>query len=125
MGQIVHASLDRETASGNGAIFLKVDGQSVRVDIGDILYVESVKDYVKVHCEGNRTLMSLVSLKRMEEILPDKLFFRVQRSYLVALDKVRAIEKGRIIFGSERIAVSDNVKADFYKALSEKNIIFV
>ncbi|MBR5736331.1 MAG: response regulator transcription factor [Bacteroidales bacterium] len=107
------------------SVFLKVDGQMVKVDIDDILYIESVKDYVKVHCADGRVLMSLVSLKKMEETLPEGRFFRVQRSYMVALDKVSAMERGRIIFGKERIAVSDQVKDDFYKALSEKNIIFV
>ena len=107
------------------SLFLKVDGQMVKVDIDDILYIESVKDYVKVHCTDGSVLMSLVSLKKMEEALPADRFFRVQRSYMVALDKVSAMERGRIIFGNERIAVSDQVKDDFYKALSEKNIIFV
>ena len=107
------------------SIFLKVDGQMVKVAIDDILYVESVKDYVKVHCTDGRSLMSLISLKKMEESLPEGRFFRVQRSYLVAIDKVTAMERGKIIFGNERIAVSDQVKEEFYKALSEKNIIFV
>ncbi|MBP5317043.1 MAG: response regulator transcription factor [Bacteroidales bacterium] len=111
--------------SAKASVFLKVDGQMVKVDIDDILYVESVKDYVKVHCSDGRVLMSLVSLKKMAEILPEDRFFRVQRSFMVALDKVTAMERGRIIFGEEKIAVSDNVKDDFYKALSEKNIIFV
>ena len=107
------------------SLFLKVDGQMLKVAIDDIVYIESVKDYVKVHCSDGRSLMSLVSLKKMEETLPAGRFFRVQRSYLVALDKVTSMEKGRIIFGDERIAVSEAVKDDFYKALSEKNIIFV
>lgn len=107
------------------SLFLKVDGQMVKVAIDDILYMESVKDYVKVYCSDGRVLMALLSLKKLEETLPAGRFFRVQRSFLVALDKVTAMEKGRIIFGDARIAVSENVKEDFYKTLSEKNIIFV
>ena len=110
---------------GKESLFLKVDGQMVRVNIDDILYIESEKDYVKVHCADGSVLMSLVSLKKMADSLPQGRFFRVQRSYMVALDKVTAMERGRIIFGKERIAVSEQVKDDFYKALSEKNIIFV
>lgn len=111
--------------AGKDSIFLKADGQMIKVDIDDILYIESDKDYVKVHCADGREIMSLISLKKIEESLPAGRFFRVQRSFLVALDKVAAMEKGKVIFGSERIAVSDQVKDDFYKALSEKNIIFV
>lgn len=107
------------------SLFLKVDGQMVKIAIDEILYIESVKDYVKVYCEDGRVLMSLISLKKMTESLSAGRFFRVQRSYMVALDKVTAMEKGRIIFGDERIAVSEQVKDGFYKALSEKNIIFV
>lgn len=107
------------------SLFLKVDGQMVKVAIDDIVYIESVKDYVKVRCADGRALMSLISLKKMEETLPAGRFFRVQRSYLVALDKITAMERGKIIFGDERIAVSEQAKDDFNKALSEKNIIFV
>jgi len=107
------------------SLFIKVDGQMTKVAIDDILYIKSEKDYVKVYCSDGRVLMSLASLKKMEGCMPEGKFFRVQRSYLVALDKVSAIEKGRIIFPDERIGVSEQVKDDFYKALSEKNIIFV
>ena len=120
-------SLGSAASSGTEkeSVFLKVDGKMIKVNIDDILYIESVKDYMKVHCADGSVLMSLASLKKMAELLPQGRFFRVQRSYMVALDKVTAMERGRIIFGKERIAVSDQVKDDFYKALSEKNIIFV
>ncbi|NLD22281.1 MAG: response regulator transcription factor [Bacteroidales bacterium] len=114
-----------KTIPSDHAIFLKVDGQLRRLNICDIMYVESKKDYVIVHCADGSSAMSLVSIKKIEESFDKNCFFRVNRSFLVAMDKVFAIENGKIVFGKERITISANARDDFFKALAEKNVIFV
>ena len=75
-------------------LFLKVEYQLVRVALADILYIEGLKDYVKVHLQSNpKPLLSLTSLKALEEKLPARRFMRVHRSYIVALDKINALTK--------------------------------
>jgi DNA-binding LytR/AlgR family response regulator len=100
-------------------LFLKVEYQLVRVPLGDILYIEGLKDYVKVFRQSEaRPLLSLTSLKALEEKLPTRRFMRVHRSYIVALDKIGAVTRNSIQIGSITIPVSDQYKEPFTHFLS-------
>ncbi|MDN3671194.1 LytTR family DNA-binding domain-containing protein [Echinicola jeungdonensis] len=100
-------------------IFLKVEYQLVKVLLKDILYVEAYKDYVKVHLvDKPHPLLSLTSLKNMEELLPSNKFMRVHRSFIVALDHIHSITKNSIQIGKSTITVSENYKENFLKFLN-------
>lgn len=95
-------------------LFLKVEYQLVRVAYDDILYIEGLKDYVKVHLQNDpKPLLSLTSLKSLEEKLPSQRFMRVHRSYIVGLDKIGAITRTSIQIGETTIPVSDQYKETF------------
>jgi len=92
-------------------IYLKVEYQLVRVMLSDILYIEGLKDYVKVHLLGQpRPLLSLTSLRSMEEKLPAGRFMRIHRSYIVGLDHVAAVGRGTLQVGKETLPVSDGYR---------------
>lgn len=100
-------------------LFLKVEYQLVRVAFSSILYIEGLKDYVKVHLDnGTKPILSLTSLKALEEKLPTKKFMRIHRSFIVALDRISAISKNRVQIGETDIAVSDQYKEPFNQFLS-------
>jgi two-component system response regulator LytT len=100
-------------------LFLKVEYELVRVALDDILYVEGLKDYVKVHLRSaTRPLLSLMSLKAMEEKLPARRFLRIHRSFIVALDKIEAVRRNTVQIGSATLAVSDQYKEPFAQFLS-------
>ncbi|MEP1088359.1 LytTR family DNA-binding domain-containing protein [Algoriphagus sp.] len=100
-------------------IFLKVEYQLVKVNLKDIAYVEAYKDYVKVHLLSKpNPLLSLTSLKSMEELLPAEKFMRVHRSYIVALDHIDSVSKNVIQIGQNHISVSDNYKEGFLEFMS-------
>ena len=100
-------------------LFLKAEYQLVRVALGDILYVEGLKDYVKVHLKSSpRALLSLMSLKAMEEKLPARRFMRIHRSFIVALDKVEAVRRLTVQIGAVTIPVGDQYKEAFLQFLS-------
>jgi DNA-binding LytR/AlgR family response regulator len=96
-------------------LFLKVEYQLVRVAYTDILYVEGLKDYVKVYrqSEPAKPLLSLTSLKSLEEKLPAQKFMRVHRSFIVALDRIDAVSRNTIQIGPVTIPVSDQYKEIF------------
>lgn len=101
-------------------IFLKVEYQLVKVTLKDIAYVEAYKDYVKVHLLSKpNPLLSLTSLKSMEELLPSQQFMRVHRSYIVALDHIDSVSKNVIQIGKNHISVSDNYKESFLEFMSK------
>ncbi|MGI4873920.1 MAG: LytR/AlgR family response regulator transcription factor [Janthinobacterium lividum] len=92
-------------------IYLKVEYQLVRVMLADILYVEGLKDYVKVHLTSQpRPLLSLTSLRSMEEKLPATRFMRIHRSYIVGLDHVAAVGRGTLQVNKETLPVSDGYR---------------
>ena len=100
-------------------LFLKVEYQLVRVALSDILYVEGLKDYVKVHLKSTpRALLSLMSLRAMEEKLPPRRFLRIHRSFIVALDKIEAVRRLTVQIGAETIPVGEQYKDAFNQFLS-------
>jgi two-component system, LytTR family, response regulator LytT len=100
-------------------IFLKVEYQLVRVAYGDILYIEGLKDYVKVHLKSEpKPLLSLTSLKSLEEKLPGTRFMRVHRSFIINLEKIGAISRNSILIEKTTIPVSDQYKEVFSEYVS-------
>ena len=101
-------------------LFLKVEYQLVRVAYSDILYIEGLKDYVKVYrqTDPNKPLLSLTSLKSLEEKLPSRRFMRVHRSFIVALDRISAVTRNSVQIGATTIPVSDQYKDIFGEFIS-------
>ena len=100
-------------------LFLKVEYQLVRVAYKDILYIEGLKDYVKVHLKSEtRPLLSLTSLKNLEEKLPAHRFMRIHRSYIVNLERIESITRTSVQIGDVTIPVSDQYKDIFSDYIS-------
>lgn len=97
-------------------LFLRSEFKVRRINFNDILYIEGMRDYVKVYTLSEKNpILSLVSLRSLISILPNDSFMRVHRSYIVNLEKVNTIERARIVFGEKYIPVSEQYKEDFQK----------
>lgn len=104
-------------------LFLKSDYKIKRINFNDILYVEGLKDYVKVYVQNiPKPVLSLSSLKLLETKLPAEKFMRIHRSFIVNLQKIDTIERSRIVFGKTYIPVGDQYKEKFQKFL-DKNFL--
>ena len=107
----------------NEFLFLKSDYKIKRINFNDILYIEGLKDYVKVYTRHSpKAILSLTSLKLLESKLPADKFMRVHRSFIVNLEKIDTIERSRIVFGKEYIPISDQYKEKFQEFL-DKNFL--
>jgi DNA-binding LytR/AlgR family response regulator len=120
-------NLEHKAATGIEAnsefLFLKSDYKIRRINFDDILYVEGLKDYVKVFTRNDpKPILSLSSLKLLESKLPSGKFMRVHRSFIVNLEKIDTIDRSRIVFGKEYIPVSDQYKDKFQEFL-DKNFL--
>jgi DNA-binding LytR/AlgR family response regulator len=111
--EYVERSTNTATDSENDSIFLKVEYKWVKVLLKDILYIEGVKDYVKVHLATQNSILSLNSLKNMEEKLPDRQFMRINRSCIVSLSRITAVTKTAIMINDIVIPVGENYKEAF------------
>lgn len=114
---------DKEIESDKQFLFVKSDYKHLKINLKDILFIESSGDYVHIHLDSQeRSVMSLISLKAIEEQLPAERFMRIHRSYLVNLEKIDAVERGQAIIGSARITVSEQYKERFQQYLSSKSV---
>lgn len=122
--------LKQELASGDimqsneQYLFIKSAHKIIRVDHSNIKYIESMREYVRLHLSNEKPIMTLISMKKMEDSLPKDNFMRVHRSYIVNLRQITTIERNRIIFDENvYIPVSDQYKAKFQEYLN-KNFLF-
>lgn len=112
-------------ASGKGMdfIIIKSEYKQLQIELRRILYIEGLKDYVKIFVEGEpHPILSLMSMKSLEEMLPADRFVRVHRSFIVQPDKIKVIERNRIVFGKEYIPISDSYKQRLYEILEHRAI---
>jgi len=104
-------------------LFLKSDYKIRRINFNDILYIEGLKDYVKVYIQNAvRPILSLSTMKLIESKLPASKFMRVHRSFIVNLEKIDTIERSRIVFGKTYIPVGEQYKDKFQEFL-DKNFL--
>lgn len=109
----------KENEKPSEYIFLKVEYSLVKVMLKDIAYIEAYKDYVKVHlADKPNPLLSLTSMKSMEEMLPTDKFMRVHRSFIINLDHINSISRNTVNIGDANISVSENYKDNFLEFLN-------
>lgn len=105
----------------DNSIFVKADYRLVKVEIDSILYIEGLKDYLKIYIENQpQPIVTHITMKAMEEMLPADQFLRVHRSFIVQKGKIRIVEHNRIVFGKVYIPVSDTYKDSFEQFIEKK-----
>jgi len=102
--------------SNSEYFFVKADYKLHQIRFDDVLFCKSVKDYIQIYLNDGSRIMPLMSLKSIEKIMPQN-FMKVHRSYIVNLDKIKTVERNRIVFGKEYIPISDAYKDEFQSFL--------
>jgi len=90
--------------------FVNAEYSLVKVVVDEIIMIEGLKDYIKIHLINNKPLVIRMSMKSIEEKLSTKKFLRIHKSYIVAIPKITSIRKGSVFLGSLEVPVSDNYK---------------
>ena len=98
-------------------IFVKTENRLEKIMIGDILYIEGMRDYLRIHTL-NKKIMTLQSFNEMEQLIPNSLVCRVHKSYMVAVNKIESIERSRIKIADQVIPVSETYKESFLKLIN-------
>ena len=106
------------------SIFVKTEYRLQQIELDNITFIEGLKDYVKIHLEdGSDPVLSLMRMKTLQEKLPQERFIRVQKSYIVQLSKIEAIERSHIIIGKDRIPIGETYQEALFTALSDSSIL--
>ncbi|HAR37437.1 MAG: DNA-binding response regulator [Bacteroidetes bacterium GWD2_45_23] len=110
-----------ETVHENIGIFVKSEYRLLHVLYEEIIYIEGLKDYVKIYTENEpKPILSLMSLKLLEEELPADRFMRVHRSYIIHRNKITSINKNRIIIGKKQIPIGETYRKQFRAIIEGK-----
>ncbi|MDX9930890.1 MAG: LytTR family DNA-binding domain-containing protein [Bacteroidales bacterium] len=108
-------------AAPGGFLLVKVEYTTIRVGLNEILFIEGLKDYVKIHAEG-RLVLTKTTMKNIMDRLPSESFFRVHKSYIISLDKIDMIENSRIVIGNQRIPIGESYRPGFFELLNRNMI---
>lgn len=104
-------------------IFVKSEYKQLKIDLDEVYYFEGLKDYIKIWLSSRpKPVLTLMSLKALEEELPGDKFMRVHRSFIVALNKISTVEKGQIVINNQRITVAEQYKNKFQEFLERKSL---
>jgi DNA-binding LytR/AlgR family response regulator len=104
-----------------GFIMVKVEYNTVRINLDDILYIEGLKDYVKIY-SGGKPILTKSTMKSIVEKLPSDRFIRVHKSFIVSVRKIDMIENSRIVIGKQYIPVGESFRTPFFKMVN-RNLI--
>lgn len=94
-------------------MLVKSGYQTVKIMFDTILYIEGLKDYVKIYTEGKKPVLSLLTMKGLAETLPANKFLRIHKSYIVATDRISTISRNRVMIGEKWIPIGENYRNAF------------
>jgi DNA-binding LytR/AlgR family response regulator len=116
------ASSSGAPAEKENGIFVKSEYRLVHILFNDILYIEGLKDYVKIYTAAEpKPILSLTSLLSLEKFLSPERFIRVHRSFIIAKDKIESINKNRIVIRKREIPIGDTYRQKFFSLIEPKN----
>lgn len=108
-------------AEASDYFFVKTDHQIVKVNFADILFIESLREYVRIHTPTQR-IVARLAMQRLEELLPSAKFIRIHRTYIVNIDAVQKIEGNLLHIGKEQLPVSKGKREEFMQFVGNKVI---
>ena len=103
-------------------IFVKADYKLVKIEIAEIQYIESLKDYIKIYIV-EKPVITLSSMKSVEEKLPSNEFIRVHRSFMVNIRKIQYIHRNYVMIGDKEIPIGENYKEHFLRVINQNKMI--
>ncbi len=111
----------QESHSKVDFVFIKADKKTYKLSFNDILYIEALGDYVKIYTT-EEIIVSYITLKRLEQILPYELFPRVHKSYIISLSKIKSIEGNMVNIEDKKITIGASYRKNFFALIQSHSI---
>lgn len=99
-------------------MFVRAEYENVKLNFSDILFIEGLKDYVKIYTTDTKYTLTLISLIKLENQLSAKGFARIHRSYIINIKHVKSIQKNKVMIADKRIPISESYKNAFFEKIN-------
>jgi two-component system LytT family response regulator len=99
-------------------MFVRAEYENIKLNFSDILFIEGLKDYVKIYTTDNKYTLTLISLIKLENLLSSKGFARIHRSYIINIKHVKSIQKNKVIIAEKRLPISESYKTSFFEKIN-------
>lgn len=99
-------------------MFVRAEYENVKINFSDILFIEGLKDYVKIYTTDTKYTLTLISLIKLENLLSSKGFARIHRSYIINIKHVKSIQKNKVLIAEKRIPISESYKTSFFEKIN-------
>lgn len=106
--------LQSKEDSGQQFLFVRAEYSLVKIALSEILYFETMDDYIKINLKDKKPILTLLSMKKMLERLPKNQFVRVHRSYIVPIEKISSVRGKSLFLGTQEIPIGESYKKDFF-----------
>lgn len=115
---------NKATENGmNNTVLVKTDYKTIAIKLNDILYIEGLKDYIKIYTSQNqKPVITLNSLKKLQQNLPSTKFSRVHKSFIVGLDHINSINKSQVMIDDKHIPIGESYRHLFTEKMEEFRI---
>lgn len=97
----------------NNFMFVKSEHNVIKVSFHDIYYIEGYKDYVKIFTGGPRPILTILTFRSLEEILPTELFVRIHKSFIISIDKIKSFRRGKILVQDRHLPIGASYQENF------------
>jgi len=121
-GKIRSPEQTEETHASDNFFFVKSDYKLVKIEISEIQYIESLKDYIKIYT-GGKPVLTLSSMKAIEDRLPSSDFIRAHRGFIVNIRKIKYIHRNFVMVENKEIPIGENYREGFLKAINQNKMI--
>lgn len=98
-------------------LFIRADYSLVKINVADILFIEGLDDYIKVHIQNQKTIVARSTMKAILDKLPSNEFFRVHRSYIIPLKRIEQVRNKTIKIGETEIPIGNSYEQEFLQLI--------
>lgn len=97
----------------NSFMFVKSEHNVIKVSFHEIFYIEGYKDYVKIYTGGPRPILTILTFRSLEEILPSDMFVRIHKSFIISIDKIKSFRRGKVLVQDRHIPIGASYQENF------------
>jgi DNA-binding LytR/AlgR family response regulator len=98
-------------------LFIKSNKKAIKINFSDILFVEGLGDYIRIHIQ-NQKIVTNLSMKKIVEVLPSEKFFRIHKSYIISLEKIESIEGNLVEINKTKLPIGNSYRQDFMQYIN-------